>query len=100
MDIRKSCNPKYPLGRLEAKASVSLGSSYTSLAHLAGALGRPVSILLSFAPDWRWLLERSDTPWYPTATLHRQDRPGDWDSALQKALRLIRAEDGLSTLGR
>ena len=63
----------------------------TSLAHLAGALGRPVSILLCFAPDWRWLLERCDTPWYPTATLHRQDRPGDWDSALQKAVALIRA---------
>jgi hypothetical protein len=63
----------------------------TSLAHLAGALGRPVSILLPFAPDWRWLLERSDTPWYPATTLHRQDRPGDWNSALQKAVALIRS---------
>jgi hypothetical protein len=72
----------------------------TSLAHLAGALGRPASILLCFAPDWRWLLERCDTPWYPTATLHRQDRPGDWDSALQKVVALIRAEDGHSTPGR
>jgi ADP-heptose:LPS heptosyltransferase len=61
----------------------------TSLAHLAGALGRPVSILLPFAPDWRWLLGRSDTPWYPSVTLHRQDRPGDWDSAVAKALALI-----------
>ena len=58
---------------------------------VAGALGLPVSILLSYAPDWRWLLERSDTPWYPATTLHRQDRPGDWDSALQKAVALIRA---------
>lgn len=63
----------------------------TGLAHLAGALGRPVSILLSYAPDWRWLLERSDTPWYPATTLHRQDSPGDWNSALQKAVALIRA---------
>ena len=63
----------------------------TALAHLAAALGRPVSVLLSFAPDWRWLLERSDTPWYPGMTLHCQDRPGDWSGALQKAVALIRA---------
>jgi Tfp pilus assembly protein PilF len=63
----------------------------TGVAHLAGAMGRPVSILVPFAPDWRWLRDRSDTPWYPTVTLHRQDRPGDWDSAIAKALDLIRA---------
>jgi hypothetical protein len=63
----------------------------TGVAHLAGAMGRPVSILVPFAPDWRWLLGRSDTPWYPSVTLHRQDRPGDWDSAISKALDLLRA---------
>ncbi|HSC60132.1 MAG TPA: tetratricopeptide repeat-containing glycosyltransferase family protein [Rhizomicrobium sp.] len=63
----------------------------TGVAHLAGAMGRPVSILVPFAPDWRWLLSRSDTPWYPTIALHRQDRPGDWDSAIAKAIALIRA---------
>jgi hypothetical protein len=50
----------------------------TGVAHLAGAMGRPASILLPYAPDWRWLLGRSDTPWYPTITLHRQQRTGDW----------------------
>ena len=50
----------------------------TSVAHLAGALGRPVCILLPYSPDWRWLLERQDSPWYPTAKLFRQSVPDDW----------------------
>jgi Tfp pilus assembly protein PilF len=54
----------------------------TSVAHLAGALGRPLWILLPFTPDWRWLRERADSPWYPTARLLRQRAPGDWDAAL------------------
>jgi len=52
----------------------------TSIAHLAGALGKPVWILLSHIADWRWLLDRSDSPWYPTARLFRQSRLGDWGS--------------------
>lgn len=50
----------------------------TSIVHLAGAMGRPVSVLLPFAPDWRWLRERSDTPWYPTLELFRQPASGAW----------------------
>jgi tetratricopeptide (TPR) repeat protein len=56
----------------------------TSVAHLAGALGKPVWILLPFAPDWRWLVDREDSPWYPTARLFRQPRIGDWDSVIDK----------------
>ena len=54
----------------------------TSVAHLAGALGRPVWILLMKSPDWRWLLEREDSPWYPTARLFRQTLLDDWRDAL------------------
>src|SRR5262249_48669750 len=51
----------------------------TSMAHLAGALGRPVWIALNEAPEWRWQRDRSDNIWYPTARLFRQDARGDWD---------------------
>jgi hypothetical protein len=61
----------------------------TSVAHLAGAMGKPVSVLLAYAPDWRWMLERVDSPWYPGMTLFRQQTPGDWPSALEKLVRTL-----------
>ena len=56
----------------------------TSVAHLAGALGRPVWVLVPFAADFRWLLNREDSPWYPTARLFRQPRLGDWESVIAR----------------
>ena len=59
-------------------------SADTSVVHLAGALGRPVWTLLPFMPDWRWLLERDDSPWYPTMRLFRQHRRGDWQNVIER----------------
>jgi tetratricopeptide (TPR) repeat protein len=62
----------------------------TSVAHLAGALGRPTFLLLPKWTDWRWLLDRADSPWYPTMTLFRQENDGDWShplAALEEKLR-------------
>ena len=56
----------------------------TAVAHLAGSLGKPVWTLLPFIPDWRWMLSRSDTPWYPSMTLFRQKERGDWYSVFQE----------------
>ena len=53
----------------------------TALAHLAGALARPVWVALKYAPDWRYLLNREDSVWYPSMRLFRQRRPGDWQGA-------------------
>lgn len=55
----------------------------TAVAHLAGAMGRPVWLLLPFAPDWRWMLGREDTPWYPGMKIFRQSSPGGWDGVLE-----------------
>jgi tetratricopeptide (TPR) repeat protein len=64
----------------------------TAVAHLSGALGRKTWILLPFNPDWRWLLNRDDSPWYPSATLYRQAKWGDWSSVLSRVnARLIQA---------
>jgi Flp pilus assembly protein TadD len=73
----------------------------TALAHLAGALGRPVWVALAFAADWRWQLDRDDSPWYPTMRLFRQTQPGDWEGVfvrIAQQLAEVVARPGL--LGR
>ncbi|MFZ5908194.1 MAG: tetratricopeptide repeat protein [Nitrospirota bacterium] len=68
----------------------------TSVAHVTGALGKPVWVLLPFVPDWRWMLGREDSPWYPTMSLFRQPALGDWGSVIslivEQLKRLLRGE--------
>jgi tetratricopeptide (TPR) repeat protein len=64
----------------------------TSAAHLAGALGKPVWILLPFVPDYRWLLDRSDSPWYPTAVLLRQPQNGNWKAVIEEVVKRIQSQ--------
>jgi Tfp pilus assembly protein PilF len=64
----------------------------TSLAHLSASLGRPTWILLPFTPDWRWMQDRSDSPWYPTAKLYRQTAAGQWSDVLARVAADLRRE--------
>jgi hypothetical protein len=74
------------LGTAEIVAAVDLVVSTCSVwAHVAGALARPVWVLLHSSPHWTWLVGRDDSPWYPTARLFRQQRPGDWSGVLEDA---------------
>lgn len=70
----------------------------TAIAHLAGAMGKPVWILLPYSPDWRWLLNRDDSPWYPTAKLFRQPSIGDWSSVVREvnqALQVLQRQQSI-----
>src|SRR5256885_11721955 len=70
----------------------------TMVAHLAGALGKPVWTLLPYRSDWRWMADREDTPWYPTMRLFRQSRPGHWSDVVARVrselLRVCRQKQG------
>ncbi|MFX6865387.1 glycosyltransferase family 9 protein, partial [Acinetobacter baumannii] len=73
IDVASFADAAAIIGNLDLVISID-----SAIAHLAGAMGKPVWILLANGSDWRWLRDRSDTPWYPQARLFRQTRPGDW----------------------
>ena len=79
MSSRTSRRPLRPSARWTWAISVD-----TSVAHLAGALGKPLWLMLPHPAEWRWLEHRDDTPWYPTARLFRQARMDDWDEVVQR----------------
>jgi hypothetical protein len=60
--------------------------------HLAGAMGKPVWVLLHSDADWRWLIDRGDSPWYPTARLFRQDAPGDWPAVIDHIVAELKSQ--------
>lgn len=62
----------------------------TSVAHLAGSLGVPVWLLVPYAPDWRWMMTRTDSPWYPSMTLFRQDASRSWTEVLSRVADCLR----------
>ena len=64
----------------------------TSIAHLGGALGKRTWVLLPYVPDWRWMRDRNDTPWYPNVKLYRQQRADDWDEVLDRVAADLRRE--------
>lgn len=66
-------------------------SSDTSVVHLAGALGQPTWVILPYSPDWRWFLDRSDSPWYPSMRLFRQRRVGEWGSVIDEVAAALKA---------
>ncbi len=75
--LRNFSDTAYALSGMDLLITVD-----TALAHLAGAMGIPTLLLLAFYPDWRWLLGREESPWYPSMRLYRQTSPGDWNSIL------------------
>jgi hypothetical protein len=78
-DVRDFADTAAILNELDLLITVD-----TSVAHLAGAMGRPVWLMLPYAPDWRWLLSRSDSPWYPSFRLFRQDKADDWEGVASR----------------
>ena len=90
--------PLLPLGDFADTAALCheldlIISVDTCLAHLAGAMGKPLWLLLPFNPDWRWLLGRDDSPWYPGARLWRQPAPDDWHSVLGRIAAALQQHD-------
>lgn len=69
----------------------------TAVAHLAGALGRPVWLLVQYSPDFRWLLDREDSPWYPTLRIFRQNQLRDWSGVVRRVAEALKSSVRVAT---
>lgn len=85
LDLMDLCHDYLDTASLVSKLDLVI-SVDTSVAHLAGAMGKPVWLLNSFAGEWRWMLEREDSPWYPTVRIFRQDTRSDWSKVMQRVV--------------
>ena len=85
--IRNFSDTAYALSGMQLVITVD-----TALAHLAGALGIPTMLLVAFFPDFRWMMGREDSPWYPSMRIYRQSSPGDWTTAVQRLVADLRGE--------
>jgi ADP-heptose:LPS heptosyltransferase len=72
----------------------------TSVAHVAGAVGKPVWLLSRFDGCWRWLMDRTDSPWYPTMSIYNQKKPGDWAEVVERVKKDLDAVLNRRILGR
>lgn len=77
------CHDLLDTGALIGELDLVIGID-SAVAHLTGALGKPMWMLNRYESDWRWLLGREDSPWYPTLRILRQPHPGDWDSVIAR----------------
>lgn len=87
--IREIELPEYAATAKAIAALDLLISVDTSVVHLAGSMGKPVCMLTPFCPDWRWLLHRTDSPWYPSLTLFRQPKPNDWETPINEIVQRL-----------
>ena len=85
--IRNFSDTAYALNGMDLVITVD-----TALAHLAGALGIPTLLLVAFFPDYRWMMGRGDTPWYPTMRIYRQPSPGDWGAVISRVMEDLSAD--------
>lgn len=98
-EVSERVNSKLQLGDFLKTASIIAGLDLvitvdTAVAHLAGAMGKPVWLLLQHSPDWRWFLDRSDSPWYPTMKLFRQTERGNWETPILRVAEELRQMSG------
>jgi ADP-heptose:LPS heptosyltransferase len=91
IDLRKDLKDFADTAALIANLDLIIAVD-TAVVHLAGAMGKPVWVLVPFVPDWRWLLNRDDSPWYPTMRLFRQRKLGDWLGMIERVERALREQ--------